>query len=54
MNARTEFAVTLSRRLFKHLAAEANRLDVPLEWLVASLVVDTVEDETSTFANQGE
>ena len=41
----TELAVTLTPALFAHLRAEANRLDVPLEWLVAALVVDTVDVE---------
>lgn len=39
-----EVAVTLSADLYRHLRAEARRLQIPLEWLVASLVVDTVED----------
>lgn len=36
-------AVTLSVELFEILTAEARKLGLPLEWLVASLVVDTVE-----------
>ncbi|MDR3634934.1 MAG: hypothetical protein P4L84_14110 [Isosphaeraceae bacterium] len=45
MNDNTELAVTLTPALFAHLTAEAFRLDVPLEWLVAALVLDTVGDE---------
>jgi hypothetical protein len=45
MNRATELAVTLSRELYDHLTAEARRLDVALEWLVAALVVDTVGED---------
>lgn len=44
MNATPEVAVTLSPELLNHLRAEAKRLHVPLTYLVASLVVDTVAD----------
>jgi hypothetical protein len=47
MNAATELAVTLSAGLFDHLCAEALRLDVPLEWLVAGLVADTMDEAGS-------
>jgi hypothetical protein len=40
----SEIAVTLTPSLFKRLKAEAGRLEVSLEWLVASLVVDTMEE----------
>jgi hypothetical protein len=43
MSVETDFAVTLSAALWKHLRSEAARLGVPLEWLVASLVVDTLD-----------
>jgi hypothetical protein len=43
MITRSELSVTLSKELLAHLRAEAKRLDVPLEWLVASLVCDTVD-----------
>ena len=43
MKADAEFRVTLSPALFDHLRAEARRLGVPLEWLVASLVLDTMD-----------
>jgi hypothetical protein len=42
-NSAPEIAVTLAPELFERLKAEARRLEVSLEWLVASLVVDTFE-----------
>ncbi len=44
MNASPELAVTLSDDLLNHLRDEALRLEIPLEWLVASLVVDTMDE----------
>ena len=44
MSEISEIAVTLTPSLFKRLEAEAGRLEVSLEWLVASLVVDTMEE----------
>lgn len=38
-----EIPVTLSGELFHHLRGLATVLDVPLHWLVAGLVCDTVE-----------
>ena len=35
--------VTLSADLLRHLRAEAEELGVPIEWLVASMIVDTVD-----------
>ena len=43
MSIRNEVAVTLTPELYDRLAAEAAVLGVPLQWLVASLVVDTIE-----------
>jgi hypothetical protein len=43
MDSASEIAVTLAPELFERLKAEARRLEVSLEWLVASLVVDTIE-----------
>lgn len=45
MNALSELSVTLSDDLYQHLSDEATRLGIPLEWLVASMVVDTMDDE---------
>jgi hypothetical protein len=44
VSEKSEIAVTLTPSLFKRLKAESGRLDVSLEWLVASLVVDTMEE----------
>jgi hypothetical protein len=45
MTDATEVAVTLTPALFAHLSREAARLDVPIEWLVAALIADTVGDD---------
>lgn len=46
-----ELCVTLSKELLSHLRTEARRLDVPLEWLVAGLVVDTVDEADARSQN---
>lgn len=43
MKSKREVAVTLTQELFDRLRDEAAQLDVALEWLVASLVVDTFD-----------
>ena len=43
MKTATQFAITLTPELYERLTAEASQLDVPLEWVLASLVVDTLE-----------
>jgi|GEM_PF-4626626 len=48
MNCLSEVAVTLAPELFERLRAEAALLGVSLEWLVASLVVDTFEESMAT------
>jgi hypothetical protein len=48
MNTEPSLAVTLSAELFELLSAEARKLGLPLEWLVASLVVDTVDEDALT------
>ncbi len=48
MNIEPSLAVTLSAELFDILSAEARKLGLPLEWLVASLVADTVDDDSLT------
>lgn len=45
MNATPTLNVTLSEKLLEHLREEAVLLDLPLEWLVASLVADSLEEE---------
>jgi hypothetical protein len=44
MKSMPELAVTLSAELLEQLKAEAALLGLPVEWLVASLVVDTIEE----------
>lgn len=43
MNTASEVAVTLAPELYERLRSEARKLGVPFEWVVASLVVDTLE-----------
>ena len=43
MNATPEVVVTLTAALWSRLRQEAVRLDVPVEWLIAGLVCDTIE-----------
>ncbi len=43
MNATREVAVTLSPELLDHLREEAQALGVAIEYLIASLIVDTME-----------
>jgi hypothetical protein len=43
MKSNPEFSVTLSDELFDQFRSQARRLHVPLKWLVASLVCDTLE-----------
>jgi hypothetical protein len=50
MSTLSELAVTLSPELYAHLTAESQALDVPLEWLVASLAFDTFGDHLLTGA----
>jgi len=38
-----EVAVTLSAALLDRLRAEADRLGLPLQWLVASMIADTLD-----------
>jgi hypothetical protein len=43
MQSVSEIAVTLAPELLALLRAESRKLGVSIEWLVASLVVDTME-----------
>jgi hypothetical protein len=43
MTNTTGVEVTLSSELLRHLRAEAKKLGVAIEWLIASMVVDTAE-----------
>jgi len=42
MNATPEVRVTLSDELLRHLSRHASELEIPIEWLVAGLVCDTL------------
>lgn len=43
MTTTPDVDVTLSAKLYRHLLAEAKQLGVSLEWLIASMIVDTVD-----------
>jgi len=43
MKKNSEVAVTLTPELFDRLRSEAETLGVSITWLVASLIVDTME-----------
>ena len=43
MTTTPDVDVTLSADLLRRLRDEARELGVPLQWLVASLIVDTVD-----------
>jgi hypothetical protein len=43
MSSVPEVAVTLAPELYERLRIEARRLGVSIEWIVASLVADTLE-----------
>jgi hypothetical protein len=45
MVTQSELAVTLSAELYNHLRQEAAALDIPMEWLIASMVVDSMEQD---------
>jgi hypothetical protein len=45
MDARREWSVTLSEPLHAFLKAEAQRLALPVEYLVAGMILDTFGDE---------
>jgi hypothetical protein len=40
----SELSVTLSPELFAQVQQEAKALGLPIEWLIASLIVDTVDE----------
>lgn len=52
MNAKTELEVTLSPDLYRRLRREARLLGVPLRYLVASVVLDTIEGAEGPSADQ--
>ncbi|MCA1684530.1 MAG: hypothetical protein LC745_00805 [Planctomycetia bacterium] len=48
MNTAPEVAVTLAPELYNRMRTESRRLGVPIEWLVASLVADTLDAGTDS------
>jgi hypothetical protein len=52
MTANPEIAVTLSEELLERLRAQARQLHVPLRWLVAGLVCDTIEPNPRGIGDQ--
>lgn len=44
----TEVIITLSADLWRELCRQAAALDVPVEWLAAGLVCDTIEAQKGT------
>lgn len=47
MHSATEFSVTLTPELYEQLRDEARLLGLSIEWVVASLVADTIEGDCS-------
>ncbi len=45
MKTSPEIYVTLSDELMEHLRAQSQELKIPLKWLVAGLVCDTIDPE---------
>ncbi len=43
-----EVMITLSAELWRELRRQAAALDVPIEWLAAGLVCDTIEARKAT------
>lgn len=46
----SEYAIELTPALMRRLRTESRRLDVPLEYLVASIVLDTMEPDADAVA----
>jgi hypothetical protein len=44
----SDLTVTLSAELFRVVQCEAKRLGLPIEWVIASLVADTIEIGATT------
>jgi hypothetical protein len=52
MDPTPQIQVTLSNELLEHLRREAVERRVPLRWLVAGLVCDTLETGTQIASNR--
>jgi hypothetical protein len=54
MDANQEFQVTLSEDLMKRLRKEAQSQHVPIRWLVAGIICDTMDSKKSPLeTNRG-
>jgi hypothetical protein len=42
-----EISVQMTRSIYRRLLQDAFELQVPVEWLVASIVADAVDDEST-------
>jgi hypothetical protein len=51
MHAASEVFVTLSTDLLRHMCKLAQTLDVPIQWIVAGLVCDTIESNSERSTN---
>ena len=51
MHAASEVFVTLSTDLLRHMCKLAQTLDVPIQWIVAGLVCDTIETNSERSTN---
>lgn len=50
MSEATEVSITLEPELYQRLCDESRKLGIAIEWLVASLVVDTLESRKPRLA----
>ena len=50
MKTHSEIAVTLSDELLERLRAQAQELEIPLKWLVAGLVCDSIDPDKQSFS----
>jgi predicted urease superfamily metal-dependent hydrolase len=51
MRAKSQVSVTLSTDLLRHMCELARTLDVPIQWIVAGLVCDTIETSSEPAKN---
>jgi predicted urease superfamily metal-dependent hydrolase len=51
MRATSQVFVTLSTDLLRHMCELARTLDVPIQWIVAGLVCDTIDTSSEPAKN---
>ncbi len=51
MHATSQVMVTLSNDLLRHLCNLARTLDVPIQWIVAGMVCDTIDRSSELAKN---